>query len=265
MVDNGPASFPRAVTPHLLPLALSCFILTVMDSLDTPPLDEDDVPSPGTVHFSAKDPTTWAKPEEMTWGDWALQPGRPLSARHRRLAEFLSMGMRTSVIAEKLDLTEARVSLLKSNTLIRQEVAKIQERIFEETHTARLKAMGHDALDVVHEVLNDRTGKAKVSEKLDAAKWVTEKLTGKATQTLDVGENLLGLMMDKLDAMKGAGKTLTGRSVDVTASDTAAASEIVISEDHQLSGEADASPVTPLPPRVLTEEEELVLWVTSNG
>jgi len=39
-------------------------------------------------------------------------------------------------------------------------------------------------------------------EKAEMSKWVVEKLDGKATQKLDVGENLLGVLLDRLDGQR---------------------------------------------------------------
>jgi DNA-binding CsgD family transcriptional regulator len=180
--------------------------------------NDSDTPDEETRPFmDAKDPSTWTKPDDMTYGDWFLRPGRPLSARHRRLAEYISMGMKTGDIAERLGMTAARVSVLKSNSMIALEVKKIQERLYEETHQKRLKNMGHDALDVMHEAILDETNAYKKSEKLDAAKWILEKVTGKAIQVHDIGGNLLSTMMDRLDALKTSGQSLPeSSSIDVT-------------------------------------------------
>lgn len=157
-----------------------------------------------------------AELESVTWGDRLLQGA--LSPRHFKLAELAAQGNKTQrEIAEILGYTQSRVSILLSNTRIRAEVLRIQERIYEETVGARLKKMAEPALAVVDTILNDRTNKVKMSEKADMAKWVLEKIDGKASQKIDVGENLLSVMMDRLDHMKSAGKSLGHQSaIDVT-------------------------------------------------
>lgn len=67
-----------------------------------------------------------------------------------------------------------------------------------------MKSLGPSALDVIESAVKDRSNKFKSSEKLAAAQWLIEKLDGKATQKHDVGENLLGVLLDRLDAKKTA-------------------------------------------------------------
>lgn len=181
------------------------------------------------------------KPDEMTWGDYMLKPGRPLTPRHRRLAQLIAAGERTQDIAAALGLTEARVSVLRSNTQIKREAAKYQERIFEEDLQKRLKGMGHDALDVIAATLTDELSQIPNREKLDAAKWTLEKITGKATQVHDVGDNLLGLLHDKLDSLESAGKGLR---------------DVIQIESRPVVGEEAT-------PKLRTEEDDLTDFVAN--
>lgn len=174
--------------------------------------NEEETPDEFENHPSEAD-RELAELEAVTWGDRLLGPGA-LSPRHLKLAEYAAQGKRQKEIAELTGYTQSRVSILLSNTRIRAEVLRIQERIYEDTIGGRLKKMSDPALAIVEKILTDRTNRVKISEQADMAKWVLEKLDGKATQKFDVGENMLGLLMDKLDHMKNAGKGLN--SIDVT-------------------------------------------------
>lgn len=136
-----------------------------------------------------------------------LQPGKPLSPRHRRLAELAAAGIKSGKIAQELGLTPARVSVLLSNTMIKKEIARLQERMFEEGLSERMKRLGHSALDIIDEHLNPDS-QTKPQLRAETARWVLEKLTGKAVQTHDIGENMLGVLLDRLDGMKQAGEVL---------------------------------------------------------
>lgn len=142
---------------------------------------------------------------EETWGDRLLVEGRPLSPRHRKLAELAAGGMKNGDIAKELHLTQSRVSVLLSNTRIREAVEQYREKMWEETVGGRLKRMSEPALAEIERCLTDKTNRYKENLKVDTAKWLIEKLDGKATQKFDVGENLLGVMMDRLDALKSSG------------------------------------------------------------
>jgi DNA-binding CsgD family transcriptional regulator len=142
----------------------------------------------------------------QTWGDLMLVEGRELSPRHRKLAELAAQGISNKEIAKQLDYTDSRISILLSNTKIRNEVERIRERIYEETIGKRLRAMADPALNEIQRCLNDNTNRYKENLKVETAKWLIEKLDGKAVQKHDIGDNLLAVVMDKLDALKSTGK-----------------------------------------------------------
>lgn len=125
-----------------------------------------------------------------------------LSPRHRRLAFLAAQGKSNAEIAKELGYVDSRVSILLKNPHIAEEVAKLQERIYEETIAARLKSFAEPALANIQMILTDRTNKVKVSEKMALSQWVIEKLDGKAAQKIEAGENLLAVLMDRLDAAK---------------------------------------------------------------
>lgn len=155
------------------------------------------------------------KPEGISWGDFALVPGKPLSPGHRKICQLYAMGMSGKEISEAVGITEARLAVLRSNTLFIREIARLQEKVFEETIQERMKGMGTAALDAIESAVRNETKEFKSSERLSAATWLLEKLDGKATQKHDVGENLLGILLDRLDAKKTA--TRPTQIIDVQA------------------------------------------------
>lgn len=176
---------------------------------------EDDQFEEEIRDLAEQDQSELPKSEEVqTWGDRMLTT-QELSPRHRKLAELAAQGIQQKEIAEKLNYTPGRVSILLTNTLIRQEVERVRERIYEDTIKNRLKALADPSLNVLEKALSDQTNRFKNSEKLDTAKWVIEKLDGKAAQKHDIGDNLLGIVMDKLDALKASGKDVS-KMLDVT-------------------------------------------------
>lgn len=140
-----------------------------------------------------------------------------LSPRHRRLAQLAAQGVSNSEIARELDYTDSRVSILLRQPPIVEEIRKLQDRIFEATISQRMKAMGDAALNNIEWILTDRTNKVKVSEKADMSKWVVEKLDGKAIQKTDIGENLLSVLLDRLDA-KNAPRSVIPADIEITPS-----------------------------------------------
>jgi len=153
--------------------------------------------------------------EIQSWGDRLLLAERILSPRQRKLCELPAQGLPNVKIAEQLGYTQSRVSILLTNTQICNEVERIREKIYEDSIGRRLRDMGRPALDELDRCLGDKSGKYKEPLKVETAKWIVEKLDGKAVQKYDVGENLLSVMMDRLDTMKRAGLTSIP-AIDVT-------------------------------------------------
>lgn len=123
-----------------------------------------------------------------------------LSPRHRRLCQMAAEGRSNQEIAKELGYVDSRVSILLKHPAISAEISRLQERIFEETIGGRLKSFADPALNVLERALKDQTNRVKESDKIQIAQWVIEKLDGKAVQKTDIGENLLAVLMDKLDS-----------------------------------------------------------------
>jgi len=132
---------------------------------------------------------------------------------------MLAMGAKDKQICEKLDVTPAWLSQIKSNKAIEEEVLKRQDAMFAEGVEKRLKNLGPAASDIIEKVLTDENDpEIKMSEKAAMAKWLAEKLTGKASQEIKVEGNLIGNLFDRLDQITAQGKGLSpkGDIIDVS-------------------------------------------------
>lgn len=157
---------------------------------------------------------------ESIGDQYGPRPDRPLSPRHRKLAELLARGLTNNEIAKELHYDPARISVLKSNSQIRALAEELREKIYEDTVGSRLKRMAEPALNLLEDCLKDQTRKFREKDRLETAKWVVEKLDGKPTQRYDVGENLIGVLFDRLDAIKTNAPNPNGGVIDVTPSQT---------------------------------------------
>lgn len=157
--------------------------------------------------FDIADESDAARPKilaEDDRRDYATLSQGKLTPRHRRLAQLAAQGIPNAQIAKDLGYAPSRVSILLRNEYIEREIYRLQERIFEETIKDRMKQLGEDAMNHFAFVLraDPKEGHVKVSEKTDIAKFVTEFMEGKATQRHDIGENMLAVLLDKLDAKR---------------------------------------------------------------
>lgn len=162
-------------------------------------------------YFKDSDGNYVPPPEGVTFGDWMLRPGKPLSYRHKKVAEYFALGKTTNEIAELLGYTAQRVSVLRGNTQIQQEADRFRDKLFSASVQDQLHTLGPDAVATIEEVLRSDT--EKLSTRADTARWLLEKLTGKARQEVgvDAGASLMELLK-KLDSLKGTSGT-EGRDV----------------------------------------------------
>lgn len=152
----------------------------------------------------------------QSWGDYLLKTKGRLTPRHREVARLLALGHTNKDIAKMLGYHEQAIVYLKSNSRIRAEAEKIQDRMLEIDLDKRLKNLGDDAANVMEEILIDE--EIKLKDKESAARWVLEKLTGKPAQAIDMkGEINVGIFMDQLEQMRENGELLVGSQArDVT-------------------------------------------------
>ena len=126
-----------------------------------------------------------------------------LTPRHRRFAQLLaSQACDLKELSKQTGYSYDTCKGLAKDPEILKEVYRLQDYIFEESVKVGLKSMKQSALDHIRFIMTDDTGRVKSVEKTAVAQWIVEKLDGKATQTHDVGENTLSLLLDKLDAQK---------------------------------------------------------------
>ena len=190
----------------------------------------EETPSPGTL-------------DERSWGDRLLDG--PLSPKHKRVAELFAQGKSNKEIIDEMKMSPSWVSILKSNAKMLDEVERIRQRIYEDTIGNRLKKMAEPALVLLEDCLTDRDRNFKKSEQLDTAKWLVEKIDGKAAQKHDIGENMLGILMDRVDALRSSGvRTVTPHTTDIEMTPRPALEEA--------------------PPKPKTDENIMDEWVVDN-
>lgn len=138
---------------------------------------------------------------------------KPLSPRHRKLAELLSRGFTNKAIKQQLGYSDSRVSILKHSKPIQDEVRRIMDASLEDDVKARIRRLANPALDVLEEAIRDKSNRYGTKEKIDVAKYLADHAAGKAVQKHEVTGGVLLTVMDKLDSMKAGGQI-----IDVTGS-----------------------------------------------
>lgn len=165
---------------------------------------ETDFRPHGLVVTDSDAPAAPVKPDDVSWGDWLLVPDRPLRHRHETLAHLAALGASNDSIAKDLQLTPSRVCVLLSNTRIQERIKEIRAQYLGGDIRKRFEAAVPRAMDHVERVISG-TEQVKTGERLQAATWLLEKVTGKAKQedAQAAGNTVLQL----LQALDGLVKT----------------------------------------------------------
>lgn len=181
-----------------------------------------------------------------------------LNPRQLKLCELAALGKRNAEIAKELGYSGSRVSILLSQPAVRLEIQRIRNRVFEESIGKELKKMGRLAIEEIYRCITHQGSEYKPDLRVQTAKWLAEMIDGKATQKFDIGENLLGSVMERLDAMKAAGVSLNPAVAEQRA--VIDVSPSAPSAEQQSGEAAEIEQVEP----ELTEEERLSAWISAN-
>ncbi len=142
--------------------------------------------------------------------------GRPLGAtdkdarttrtQHFAVARLHALGLRNTQIAERTGYTQERISQILAMDHTKEEIRRYRSQLYDQDLTSALKDIGKDAIQVVHKMVLD--DEQKLRERVEAAKWVLEKVTGKPKQEVQHESNTLAAFMDMMKGMSERGETL---------------------------------------------------------
>ena len=175
---------------------------------------------------AARIPETTNSPDNPTWIEQMLATGKPLNSRHKRFAALVARGATTAQIQAELGYASSTVSILKSNSRIREEVDRIENAAFERTVGERVKELGGVAMYLIEQAL--LSNEMRLRDRVEVAKWLVEKIDGKAGQKVDVQHSTLDKFMSLLLESQELG------TLDITP-------RIVLEENHvSENGEAES-------------------------
>lgn len=148
-------------------------------------------------------------PSEDIPREWAVLPDHDLSSRHKLIAHMAASGAPSSQIANEMNMTLAWVSHVVNSPKVRALINEIHARSWGTDVGARFQKAVPKAMDVIEDVLDGTDPETKVRDRADAAKWLLEKVTGKARQEIEVesGTSILKLLQ-LIEQMKADGKVI---------------------------------------------------------
>lgn len=178
---------------------------------------------------------------ETAWHHLA-NPNKPLSHRHVELARLFAAGKAHWEIEKLLGYSRTYISILSSHPKMRKAVRALQDKTFEMSVQERIKGLNHAATDVLEERMLDEREKSQV--RVDIAKWLVEKTTGKAKQEIETKDSNLSDFM-----------SLLRESIEQKKHETATEGRTLLPEAG-----SDFIDVTPEEPKA-TQGDALALWI----
>ncbi len=139
-------------------------------------------------------------------------PNKPLTARAKEACRLIALGWTPADIGAKLKYATEYVTNARNTPRWKAEIARNQDKMFEQDVMTRLKDLGPDSVNVIEELMRDPSVSAL--KKADKAQWVIEKLTGKAKQEHSVESNTLAAFTEIARQMLQSGEKLD--DIDVT-------------------------------------------------
>ena len=138
--------------------------------------DEMDPLSPEAkpAFLRASDPSTWAKPDDVSWGDYSIDPSpaKPLNARQLEVARLLFLGKSQTEVAATVGYTIPWVNRLTSNSKIKSEIERLRDMAFERTIDERLKALGPASMDAIEQLI--KSDDEKLRDQAEMGRWIVE-------------------------------------------------------------------------------------------
>ena len=144
--------------------------------------------------------------EELPPAGTTDAPDAKTLARYRKIARLTAVGIAPQVIAQKLGYSASRIGEVLTLPVVQKEIADYRAQLLDEDIPALLKDVGADAVQAVRDFINDPLAKSK--DRAETAKWLIEKLTGKARQEVDIDSSSLTGFMTILKQMSRGGEQL---------------------------------------------------------
>jgi hypothetical protein len=123
------------------------------------------------------------------------------NSRHELIAHMAAAGLETNVIASELSVTLPWASHVKNLPATVARTQYLQAKLWNKNHKARFQKSIGTSLDVLEGVIA-ADSKEKTRDKIDVAKFLLEKTTGKAPAVIEVKGELLVSVLDRLDTIR---------------------------------------------------------------
>lgn len=151
-----------------------------------------------------------SKPDFSHWDEYREPDPDPagyvLKPRHKEVARLHALGKTNNEICRILGYSTSRMSILLGLPAIQREVDRYRQKLYEKDHVDALKDLGTAGLEVMEEMIRDP--KNKLRDRVEASKWVLEKITGKPKQEVSIESQSLNRFMDVMKQMRESGETL---------------------------------------------------------
>lgn len=136
-----------------------------------------------------------------------VAPKEGYRIRYDRVAYLHAQGLRNNEIAEHLNYSQNRISIVLRHPYIMERTEHYRSQLHDTSDLAnRIKLFAEDSISYLHGTLRDPTVKDEV--KSANARWGMEKHSGKAKQEVQHESHTFSAFMDMLKNMQSRGEAL---------------------------------------------------------
>ncbi len=137
-----------------------------------------------------------------------------LRVKYMEIARLAAMALTSAQIAKRLGYKSETITQILKHPNVEAEIGRYRAKLYDQDLITAMKDLGGDSMAVIVEMLHSPSEKLK--DRAELAKWIMEKLTGKAKQEVNVESNTLAAFMDLVKTMKSRGESIESQTIDVT-------------------------------------------------
>lgn len=126
-----------------------------------------------------------------------------LNHKQKMIAGYLASEKSLDYIVTETSTSMEALKTIVSMPMVIDEVARIKDKKFRAPVDDRLESLADDAVDIMEEVLHAPDELVSLAKRENTARWILEKVTGKAAQQLELkGDVSVGVFLEQLKQME---------------------------------------------------------------
>lgn len=173
------------------------------------------------------------KPAEITWGQW--NQIKKLSPHHEMICYMLATGLTQTRIHAQLGISKKQVSDIANSIVAKDRISELQYEIFGKNAQKRFLSLTQKAIDTTVQVMDDKNQKGLT--RLAAARDVLDRGHGKPKQSVEIRDNTISDLYNRLDELIASVPKKVEKSEDIEDAEYRDITDLNKEEDPRITKE----------------------------